>query len=137
MKTKFKWLSGLRSSPCFHTNIVKSSDGSAYQVRFVSPNNWNKLFYIYKEAVRFGSNLIFQEKFPQCAENILCYVFAIIWHKYAQDLCVSVFETFQTNPPFIGFLGFEICCYLQQLEFVYCLSFECTSKNWIITTIQK
>ena len=37
-------------------------------------------------------------------------------------------DTFQINP-FIDFLGFEICCYLQQLEFVFCLSFGCSSRE--------
>ena len=30
-----------------------------------------------KKLLRFGSNRIFREEFPQCAENIVCYVFEI------------------------------------------------------------
>ena len=38
---------------------------------------------------------------------------------YVQNRCVFALDAFQINP-FIGSLGFEICCCLQQLEFVFC-----------------
>ena len=89
-----------------------------------------------KKLLDFGSNPIFREKFPQCAENIVCYVLRI----NLKQIClgsVCICPTFQINP-FIVFLGFEICCYPQQLGLVFCLSFGCTSrKAKLLLLIQK
>ena len=121
METKLKWLSGSRSSPCFDANIVKSSDDSAYQFHFVSPS---KLFYIRKEVVRFWEQSDLSWKIP-----LMCWKYCLLcsWDKFETKM-LRVPDTFQINP-FIGFHGFEICCYLQQLEFVFFLSFGCTSRK--------
>ena len=88
---RLQWLSGLWSSSYFAAKIVKRSDDTVYQLHFVSPSL--KLFCICTEAVWFWVQSNLSWKIQPLRWNSLCYFLDI----------------FQINP-FMGFLGFEICC---------------------------